>query len=79
MRTNDFLNAICDALGRKPNSLSIDDTRETVEEWDSVGYLSIIATIDEELDVSVEEEGMRNFKSIRELIDRLKARDALEY
>jgi len=78
MKTGEFLGILCEVLDRNPHSLSLDDTPETVEEWDSVGHLSIIATIDEELGVPVEEEEMRSFKSIRELIDRLKARDALE-
>ena len=56
MRTNEFLDAIREAFGRNPNTLSIDDTPESVQEWDSVGHLSIIATIDEELGVPVEED-----------------------
>ena len=78
MKTKEFLNAICEALGRSPNTLSLDDTPETVPEWDSVGHLSIIATLDERLGAPVDEEDMRNFRSIRELVDRLTARSALE-
>ncbi|WP_442508719.1 acyl carrier protein [Novipirellula sp. SH528] len=78
MTTEDFLNELCDVLGRDPNSLSMDDTPNTVKEWDSVGHLSMIATIDDVLEVSVDDEDLRTFNSIDELVTRLKARNALE-
>ena len=78
MKTEEFLNALCDVLGREPNTLSLDDTPESVESWDSLGHLSIIGVVDEELGVSVADQEMRDFKSIRELVDRLRARNALE-
>ena len=78
MKVKDLLDVVCEALGRDSGTLSVNDTPGTVEEWDSVGHLSIIAAIDEELGVPVDEEQMRNFSSIRELVDCLKARNALE-
>jgi acyl carrier protein len=78
MTTAEFLNEICNVLGRDPDTLSPEDTPQTVKEWDSMGHLSMIATIDELLEVSVEEEELRNFRSIGELLDRLRKRSALE-
>ena len=78
MKVDGFLDAVCEALGREPRSLSLDDTPETVKEWDSVGHLSIVAAMEEQLGVPVMEEELLNFSSIRELVDRLRARNALE-
>jgi len=78
MKVHDFLNAICSALGREPNSLTCDDTPKTVEQWDSIGHLSILATMDELLAVPIVDEDLRTFRSLGELIERLKARHALE-
>ncbi len=78
MKTAEFLNELCDVLGRDSGSLSLEDTPNSVKEWDSVGHLSIIATIDDVLEVSVDDEELRNFQSIGELVERLKARGALE-
>jgi acyl carrier protein len=78
MKVHDFLDALCSALGREPHSLTLDDTPQTVEQWDSIGHLSIIATMDELLGVSVMDDELRTFRSIGELIQRLKARHALE-
>ena len=78
MKTNEFLNAICKALSRDSGTITLDDTRDTIEEWDSVGHLGIIATIDGALGVSPDSDDLRNFTSIRELVDVLKKKGALE-
>lgn len=78
MTSAEFLNEICEVLGRDPGSLSREDTPKTVKEWDSMGHLMIISTIDEALEVSVQDEEMRNFQSIAELLDRLHSRGALQ-
>lgn len=78
MKTEEFLDELCDALGRDPGSLSRDDTPETVKEWDSMGHLSMIAVIDDVLDVDVTDEEIRNFATMGQLIERLVARGALE-
>ncbi len=78
MKTEEFLNALCGALGRAPNSLSLEDTPQTVAEWDSIGHLTIIATVDELLGVPVQDERLREFTSIGELVEQLKSLEALE-
>lgn len=78
MTTTAFLNELCDALGVKHGSLSREDSPATIKQWDSVGHLTMIATIDDCLDVSVNDADLRTFTSIGELLDRLKAREALE-
>lgn len=78
MRTAEFLDTVCDALGRAPKSITLDDTPTTIEEWDSIGHLCIISTMDDALNVSVDDEELRSFRSFRELVERLRARRALE-
>ncbi len=78
MKTAEYLNLVCEALGRAPDSLSLDDTPATVEEWDSVGHLAIISIIDEALHVPVDNADMRNFSSLGELAARLQAMHAME-
>lgn len=74
----EFLNEVCDVLGRDAGTITLADTPETVEEWDSVGHLSIISTVDEFLGVPIDDIEMQNFESILELVDRLKAKGALD-
>lgn len=78
MTTSDFLDAVCDALRRPPGTLMLDDTPQTVEEWDSVGHLSIIATVDAELGVETDTPELQMFSSLRQLVDALKAKGVLE-
>ena len=77
MKTSDFLNVICESLGRAPNSLSLDDTPQTVQEWDSIGQLAIIASVDE-IAGGADSDDLRVFASIRQLADALKKRGILE-
>jgi acyl carrier protein len=78
MKTQEFLDRVCEALGRSPGSLTEDDTPGTVGEWDSIGHLTIISTMDEVLDVSINDPELREFTSMRQLLERLRARNALE-
>ena len=77
-KIEEFLNEVCDVLGREPGSIQLSDTPATIEEWDSVGHLSIISTVDEFLGVPVDDQEMQNFDSIAQLVERLKARGALD-
>ena len=78
MKVKEFLDIVCDGLNRDPGTLSIEDTSDTVEEWDSVGHLAIIGTIDSALDIDVTTDELQTFTSLRELVDTLKAMGALE-
>ncbi|MFC2176625.1 acyl carrier protein [Bacteroidota bacterium] len=78
MKVNEFLDAICRALSREPGTLTLDDTNETVEEWDSLGHLAIISIVDSEFGVPPETEDLQTFTSLRELADVLVASGALE-
>jgi acyl carrier protein len=79
MKTNEFLNIVCEALVVKPGTLSLDDTPSTVSNWDSVGHMSIIAAIESNfrLDVSEHPE-LRRFRSLREIVERLQGFGVLE-
>ncbi len=77
MTTTELLNHVGSVLQLPPDSLTIDDTPDTVEQWDSMGHLDIIATL-ESLGVSVEDEEMRVFRSLRELISELRDRGVVE-
>jgi acyl carrier protein len=78
MKTQELLDQIALALGRDPGSVKLEDSPETLEEWDSIGQLGIISIIDSELNVPVQDEELQTFSSIGELVERLKARHALE-
>lgn len=78
MKTTEYLDAVCNALNRTPGSLSLADTPQTIEEWDSLGHLTIVSTIDVVLGISPDDSELRSFKSIGELVAALAKRGALE-
>ena len=78
MKVSEFLNLVCTALNRAPNSLTLDDTPQTVPEWDSVGHLSIIATIDRRLPYRMTTKDMRTYGSLADLVAKLKKHGAVE-
>jgi acyl carrier protein len=71
MNTYEFLNMICKALELENGSLSMDDSVDTIEAWDSIGYLSIIVVLDS-LGVNTDQEETQKLTSIAKLIDLAK-------
>jgi acyl carrier protein len=78
VKVSEFLNCICVALDRTPDSLKLDDTPQTVPEWDSLGHLSIISAIERQLKYRMTTGDMRGFASLGELVTKLKSRGALQ-
>lgn len=75
MTNDDILNVVAEALQKEEGTVTIDDNQNTVEEWDSLGHLSIIAVVNATFGVSLDNP---NFKTIRELIDSLKRLGVLD-
>lgn len=68
MNTNEFLNMLCEALEIEEGSITLDDTVDTIEEWDSLGHLSIIAALDS-LGIDTDKDEFRNFDTIAKLVE----------
>ena len=77
MTTEEFLNILCKVLGCPQGSLTLEDTPQSVEQWDSIGHLSVISVLHETFKISGDKRDLRSFQSIGELVDRLKSRGLL--
>ncbi len=78
MTKEEFLNEVSDQLGCERNTLKLSDTPSTVDDWDSIGHLSILSMIEDKLSIPVDSKEMQNFKSLQELFDRLVALGAID-
>ena len=78
MKTQEFLDLVAKALQRQPGTVTLNDTPDTLEEWDSIGHLAIIAILDSKLGIDPEAEELTDFTSIRELVDALKTKGTLQ-
>ncbi|MDE6076273.1 MAG: acyl carrier protein [Muribaculaceae bacterium] len=72
METNNFIEKFAEALEIDDmNSLSVQTVFRDLEEWDSLAYLNIIAMLDEEFEVQIENAQFKQLITIGDIIDYL--------
>ena len=68
MEIKDFIEKFAEAIEIEDATILTPDTEfRTLDEWDSLSYLSIIAMIDEEFDVQIETPEFKQQKTIQDL------------
>lgn len=78
MTEKEFIEKCCIALEVESGELDRDSSQDSVETWDSLGMLSLIAMIDTELEISMEGDELQELETLGKLIDELKLRGILE-
>ena len=48
-----------------------DASQDSLHEWDSLGYLSIMARIEEEFVIQIRQDNINNFGSISEIVSEI--------
>jgi acyl carrier protein len=66
MKTTDFLDLIKDTLDSE-SSITLNDNIEDIEEWDSLGVLSLVGMLDD-LGIVFEIEKFEDIKTIRDFV-----------
>lgn len=68
MEINEFIEKFAEAIELDGTSILTPETEfRTLDEWDSLSYLSVIAMIDEEFDVQIETPEFKQLKTIEDL------------
>ena len=68
MEIKEFIEKFAEAIELEDATILTPDTEfRTLDEWDSLSYLSIIAMIDEEFDVQIETPEFKQQKTIQDL------------
>ena len=62
---------IAEALNVTIEKVSPEASQENFPEWDSMAYLSILSSIEDEFGISVSQENIDNFGSIPQIIDEI--------
>ena len=62
MNVQDFIEKFAEAIDIETTELTTDTEFRTLDEWDSVAYISVIAMMDEEYDIQIE---MPTFKTLK--------------
>jgi len=72
MNEKKILNILKEAL--EIENLNIDDSSDTIEEWDSLGQLSILSALDKETKGKVSSiKGLSDMFTVKEIIKSLKS------
>lgn len=69
-----FLELIKEVLEIEDRELSMEDNFKDYDEWDSLARLSLIASIDDEYNVQIEEEKFRTLNTFSDLYTEIQSR-----
>lgn len=67
----EFLELFKETLDIEDRDISMSDHFRTFEEWDSIANLSLIAMIDVEYEVIIENSVFKNIETLQELWDKI--------
>ncbi len=74
MDVNEFINKFAEAVEIEDTSaLSAETEFRTLDEWDSLAYLSVIALLDEEYDIQIENAEFKTLKTIADIINHIES------
>lgn len=62
-----FIENLKDVLEIEDRNLSMNDNFREYDEWNSLAYLSVIAMLDEEYDVQIEEAEFKKLQTVGDL------------
>ena len=68
---------IAQVLAIQGRELSMDDTRNTVAEWDSLGDLLLLSTLEEDLSIVVSADDIAAITSVAEIVALIEKKNAL--
>ena len=63
-----FIELFSEALERE-DEIKMEDEFRNYEEWSSIAYLSVIAIMDEEYDVQIEEADFKKLRTVQAVYD----------
>ena len=66
-----FVDLLREALERE-DEIQMSDNFRSYDEWDSLAYLSVIALLDDEYDVQIEEAEFKQLKTVQDIYDAVK-------
>ncbi|PKD43243.1 acyl carrier protein [Rhodohalobacter barkolensis] len=69
-----IFDAFREAMDNEDLEINLSDNFREYEDWDSLAYLSMIATLDEEFGVEIENEEFRKLETVKDLLEAVKAK-----
>lgn len=69
-----IFDAFREAMDNEDLEISLSDNFRDYEDWDSLAYLSMIAALDEEFGVEIENEEFEKLETVQDLVNAVKAK-----
>lgn len=66
-----FLESFKEALEIEDREIGFQDSFKEYDEWDSLSRLSLIAMLDDEFDVQIEDDEFEHIETVQQLFERL--------
>lgn len=67
-----FIGQLKETLEIEDREINMSDEFRDYEEWDSLTYLSLIAMLDEEYDLQIEEAEFKKLRTVEDLFNAIK-------
>ena len=74
MTVNDFLKIFADTLD-VADEVTLNTNRADIDEWDSMGQISIMSMLEEKFGVTLEMEELVNLERVQDVVNILKQRN----
>jgi len=76
MSNDELVGLLAEGLEVEPGTLSPDTRIADVDEWTSIGWLSIMSLADERLGVQLDAQAIRGFKTVSDVTQYLQSKAA---
>jgi len=70
--TNEILTWVAEVFERPADGLRPETKRDVIEAWDSLGILTLIAKMDEDLQILLTEDEIQELRSVGDIIEVLR-------
>ena len=72
MKEHEALLLITKAFGERPENIRPDASKDEIPNWDSIGTISLMAELDEQFGITLEEKDFRAFNRIDDILNVLR-------
>jgi acyl carrier protein len=72
MKEHEALQLITETFGEKPENIRRDTLKDDIPNWDSIGAISLMAELDEQFGIMLEEKELESMKRIDDILEILR-------
>ena len=77
MTTDEALHWIAEIFEAPPEEVTVTSPRSAIPGWDSLGMLSLMASLDERFNIQIKDNDFGRLRSVNDILDVLKQRGLL--